>query len=99
MSESKIIKSSKWVRLGIAASNTETTFEVPETRVYWLLTGHNSTPECNTLWVYRSGASAGEGTWQIAGAGTGKITLTNLGNNRFKVKSTGGTISVDYYQI
>lgn len=80
----------QWLNLGSAASNTTTTFTLPESSGSFLLaTAHNSTAACNSLWLVRP---QGNSAFKLSSGG-GNVSVTVSGAT-VKVTMTSGTVIV-----
>lgn len=77
----------RWRTLGTAGSGG-TTFTLPHTGTWLLVTGHNSTAGSNSVWIVRTG---GNNAFKMGGGAN--ITVTVSGRS-VTVKSTGGTVGV-----
>ena len=76
-----------WETFGTAGSGGAT-FRLPYAGTWLLVTGHNSTPAANGIWVLRTG-----GNLAVKIGGGGNVTVT-LSGTSLTVKSTGGTVGV-----
>ena len=76
--------------LGNAPTNTATNFTLPKAGTYLVITGHNSTPGTNSIFIVRTG-----GNMAFKMGGGGNITMTCSGTT-ITVTSSGGQAQVYY---
>ena len=77
---------------GTSGTTSGGTTTLPSEGTYVLVTGHNSTPALNGIWIVRTGGNA---AFKLAGGGN--VTVTVSGTT-LTVTTTAGTVNV-YYQL
>lgn len=81
-----------WTYLG-ASSTTSTSYTLASSHTHLLLTGHNSTPALNGLWIVRPG---GNTAFNLSGGGN--VTVTVSGTT-LTLKTSAGTINAWAYEL
>ncbi len=89
----------RWKSGGNFNGSSYTTLTFPKAGMYLLLTGHNSTPGCNTLWIVQVATTLTTPRYTLIAKGdTSKISITDgTVYNQLNGKTTdGATVNVWY---
>ncbi len=90
---------SKWKSGGNFNGTSYTTLTFPSAGMYLLVTGHNSTSGCNTMWIIQVATTLTTPRYTlIAKGGTSKVELADgTVYNQLKGKTTDGSTVNVYY--